>query len=161
MARDVPKLMAQIVSEQMSAPVDQLTVRGGRFDVLNREPFGYLNGEGVDAGSDGADWIVSKDRHIYDKAFATLSPINGKISSVRVKAEMIRSKLPNSVLSKIYRLSDVDGDGLLDGDEYALAMHLMAIKLDGHDLPLQLPTHLIPPSKRGHKTVNTKGFSFS
>ncbi|CAG2115448.1 unnamed protein product, partial [Medioppia subpectinata] len=152
MARDVPKLMSSIVSEQMSAPVDAYDIKGGKFDVLNREPFGYLKGEGWDAGADGtAQWIVEKSRHTYDKVFATLSPVNGKISSVRVKAEMIKSKLPNSTLNKIYRLSDVDRDGLLDADEYALAMHLMAIKLDGHDLPLALPPHLVPPSKRTTK----------
>ena len=44
---------------------------------------------------------------------------------------MIKSKLPNNVLGKIWKLSDVDKDGLLDADEFALAMHLINIKLDG------------------------------
>lgn len=61
---------------------------------------------------------------------------------------MVKSKLPNSVLGKIWKLSDVDHDGLLDGDEFALAMHLINVKLDGHDLPPELPPHLVPPSKR-------------
>ena len=65
------------------------------------------------------------------------------------KAEMIKSKLPNNVLGKVWKLSDVDKDGMLDSDEFALAMHLISIKMDGHDLPLELPTHLVPPSKRG------------
>lgn len=81
---------------------------------------------------------------------------------------MIKSKLPNNVLGKIWKLSDVDKDGMLDADEFALAMHLINIKLDGeslkktfynrmclfcfisgHDLPSDLPAHLVPPSKRG------------
>ena len=82
---------------------------------------------------------------------------------------MIKSKLPNNVLGKVWKLSDVDKDGLLDADEFALAMHLINIKLDGeikyhyttrgpnitfttltgHDLPTELPAHLVPPSKRG------------
>ena len=45
--------------------------------------------------------------------------------------EMIKSKLPNNVLGKVWKLSDVDKDGLLDSDEFALAMHLINIKLDG------------------------------
>jgi len=45
-------------------------------------------------------------------------------------------------------LSDVDKDGMLDDEEFALAMHLINIKLDGHDLPDELPIHLIPPTKR-------------
>ena len=44
---------------------------------------------------------------------------------------MIKSKLPNNVLGKIWKLADVDKDGMLDADEFALAMHLMNIKLDG------------------------------
>jgi len=62
---------------------------------------------------------------------------------------MIKSKLPNSVLGKVWKLSDIDHDGMLDIDEFALSMHLINIKLDGHDLPADLPEHLVPPSKRG------------
>jgi hypothetical protein len=65
-----------------------------------------------------------------------------------VKAEMMKSQLPSSVLGKIYRLADVDQDGLLDADEFALMMHLISVKLDGYDLPSSLPSHLIPLSKK-------------
>ena len=44
---------------------------------------------------------------------------------------MIKSKLPNNVLGKIWKLADVDKDGMLDADEFSLALHLMNIKLDG------------------------------
>lgn len=64
------------------------------------------------------------------------------------KEEFHKTKLPNSVLSKIWRLSDIDGDGLLDSDEFALAMYLVKIKLKGAELPTTLPKHLLPPSKR-------------
>ena len=78
-----------------------------------------------------------------------LDPINGKVSGAKAKKEMVKSKLPNSVLGKVWKLSDVDKDGQLDKDEFALAMHLIQVKLDGHDLPDELPTHLCPPAKRG------------
>lgn len=64
---------------------------------------------------------------------------------------MVKSKLPNSVLGKVWKLSDIDRDGMLDADEFALAMHLINVKLDGHDIPSdpsELPNHLVPPSKR-------------
>lgn len=64
------------------------------------------------------------------------------------KSEMVKSKLPNSVLGKIWKLSDIDQDGLLDADEFALAMHLINVKIEGHDIPSELPDHLVPPSKR-------------
>lgn len=70
--------------------------------------------------------------------------------------EMMKSKLPSSVLGKIYGLADVDQDGLLDADEFALMMYLISVKLDGHDLPSELPAHLIPPLKRkdAHQTAS-------
>lgn len=64
------------------------------------------------------------------------------------KEEFLKTKLPNSVLSKIWKLSDIDEDGLLDSDEFALAMYLVKIKLEGCELPVTLPEHLLPPSKR-------------
>lgn len=44
---------------------------------------------------------------------------------------MVKSKLPNSVLGKIWKLSDVDRDGQLDADEFALANYLINLKLEG------------------------------
>lgn len=61
----------------------------------------------------------------------------------------MKSKLPNSVLARVWQLSDVDRDGDLDRDEFALANYLVNLKQEGHDLPSELPEHLIPPSKKG------------
>lgn len=61
---------------------------------------------------------------------------------------MMKSKLPNSVLRRIWALSDIDQDGQLDRDEFALAMFLLDHKLAGNDLPETLPEKLVPPSKR-------------
>ena len=36
---------------------------------------------------------------------------------------------------------------MLDTDEFALANYLINLKLDGHELPIELPKHLVPPSK--------------
>lgn len=80
--------------------------------------------------------------------FESLKPTNGKISGATAKVELLKSKLPNSVLGKIWKLADVDKDGFLDKDEFALAMHLINVKLAGNEIPFQLPDHLIPPKKR-------------
>ena len=65
----------------------------------------------------------------------------------KAKAVMMESKLPNSVLSKVWSLADTDRDGLLSLSEFCLAMYLIDIKLAGHDLPTQLPEHLKPPAE--------------
>lgn len=64
------------------------------------------------------------------------------------REEMMKSKLPNSVLRRIWALSDIDQDGQLDRDEFAVAMFLIDHKLSMNDLPETLPERLIPPSKR-------------
>ncbi|KAL1435010.1 hypothetical protein MTO96_001560 [Rhipicephalus appendiculatus] len=127
---------------------DEQRVKGGAFDGLEQSPFGYGRGEGVDAGSLEPDWIVARERFKYDELFSSLGPVDGKISGAAAKGEMVKSKLPNSVLGKVWKLSDLDKDGMLDADEFALAMHLISVKVAGHDLPTELPEHLVPPSKR-------------
>lgn len=49
---------------------------------------------------------------------------------------MVKSKLPNTVLGKIWKLADVDKDGLLDDEEFALANHLIKVKLEATSCPL-------------------------
>ncbi len=44
---------------------------------------------------------------------------------------MVKSKLPNSMLGKIWKLADCDKDGMLDADEFALACYLINLKLEG------------------------------
>ena len=85
---------------------------------------------------------------LFLEIFNRLNPVDGKISGAAARKEMVNSKLPNKVLGKVWKLSDVDKDGMLDEEEFALAMHLIGIKQDGHDLPTELPNHLVPPSKR-------------
>ena len=52
------------------------------------------------------------------------------------------------LMFSFHRHSDIDGDGLLDDEEFALAMHLIHIKIEGHQIPEELPSHLIPPRYR-------------
>ena len=65
----------------------------------------------------------------------------------------MKSNLPNKVLGKIWKLADTDSDGMLDNEEFALAMHLIKVKVAGHEIPDDLPKHLIPPSKRSGANV--------
>jgi len=169
LAEDIAKLMAMVpLEEAMSKDNGTDKIEGGAFDGVmeSKTPFMYKGGEGINAGVGEVEWIISKDRYKYDAIFDTLNPIDGKVSGASAKGEMIKSKLPNNVLGKVWKLADVDKDGMLDADEFALAMHLMNIKLDGkhntifwnssnilifsgHDLPSELPAHLVPPTKRG------------
>ncbi|XP_015521927.1 EH domain-containing protein 3 [Neodiprion pinetum] len=149
LAEDIAKLMAMIPHEEMATSTEPM-IKGGAFEGVEDQvsPFGYKRGEGIDAGAGEPEWIVNKERYKWDSMFDSLGPMDGKITGAAAKSEMVKSKLPNSVLGKIWKLSDIDQDGLLDADEFALAMHLINVKIDGHDIPSELPDHLVPPSKR-------------
>ncbi|CAF0913808.1 unnamed protein product [Adineta steineri] len=154
LSEDVPKLMNMIPQEehaylQLQTQTANTTTQGNTiFTDQQATPFELGGVEGINAGFGENDWIVTRSRHEYDQIFTQLSPQNGKISGAAAKQEMIKSKLPNNVLGRIWKLSDVDKDGMLDIDEWALSQHLIKVKLDGHELPSALPEHLIPPSKR-------------
>uniref|UniRef100_G3N8N6 EH-domain containing 4 n=2 Tax=Gasterosteus aculeatus TaxID=69293 RepID=G3N8N6_GASAC len=124
------------------------------FDGSQDGPFGRGYGEGISAGADAEDWIVSREKHRYDEIFYMLTPVNGKITGVNAKKEMMNSRLPNTVLGKIWKLADCDHDGMLDDEEFALAQHLIKVKLEGYELPAELPEHLVPPSHRKDPTVD-------
>ncbi|ESO84446.1 hypothetical protein LOTGIDRAFT_196647 [Lottia gigantea] len=148
LATEIARLMQQIPQEEANQ-TDINVVHGGAFEGYNESPFGIGKGEGIDAGRGEHEWIVAQEQPEFNTRFDQLNPVDGKISGAAAKSELVKSKLPNSVLSKVWKLSDVDKDGMLDQDEWALANHLIKIKLEGHDLPSELPEHLIPPSKRG------------
>ncbi|XP_058715769.1 EH domain-containing protein 2 [Poecile atricapillus] len=128
-------------------------VRGGALDP-SPGPFGADSEEeeeDEDDEDDGEEWVVMKDKAKYDEIFYGLAPNNGKLSGLRAKGWMVSSKLPSSVLGRIWKLSDVDRDGMLDHEEFALAGHLIGAKLEGRGLPEDLPPRLVPPSKRRQK----------
>ncbi|XP_062368448.1 EH domain-containing protein 2-like [Cinclus cinclus] len=145
LSRDIPALSPLLAEEEPSGP----GVRGGAFDGA-LGPFGAGSEEDEDE-DDGDEWVVLKDKAKYDEIFYGLAPNGGKLSGRRAKGWMVASNLPSSVLGRIWQLSDVDRDGMLDHEEFALAGHLIGAKLEGRGLPADLPPRLVPPSKRRHK----------
>ncbi|KAF3835584.1 hypothetical protein F7725_028142 [Dissostichus mawsoni] len=89
-----------------------------------------------------------EEKNTFDGIFESLAPVNGLLSGDKVKPVLINSKLPLDVLGKVWDLSDIDKDGHLDRDEFAVAMHLVYRALEKEPVPSLLPSSLIPPSKR-------------
>jgi GTPase SAR1 family protein len=141
---EIPNLMKLMPAEDKDKESDGRTmITGGIFDDSIMP-----GGVGVDEGSDEFGWVVAKDKPKYDEIFNTLEQEKGKVTGRAAKEEMMKSHLPNKVLGKVWKLADTDNDGMLDSEEFALAMHLIKIKVEGHDIPDVLPRHLLPPSKR-------------
>ncbi|NWZ33685.1 EHD2 protein, partial [Brachypodius atriceps] len=147
LTRDLPAL-TPLLSEE--TPEDPPGVRGGALDGA-LGPFGASSDEEEDDDDDDDEWVVMKDKAKYDEIFYGLAPSGGKLSGRRARGWMVASNLPSSVLGRIWQLSDVDRDGMLDHEEFALAGHLIGAKLEGRGLPADLPPRLVPPSKRRHK----------
>ena len=60
----------------------------------------------------------------------------------------LTSKLPDDLLAHIWDLSDIQKQGKLTRDTFAIAMYLIRLKISGRDIPATLPASLIPPSMR-------------
>lgn len=91
--------------------------------------------------------------------FMSLQPQNGKVNGTTAKDYMVKTKLPYNILGKIWKLADIDLDGCLDSDEFALASYLIRLKLEGEEIPGTLPEHLVPPLKRTLVASRTAGDS--
>ncbi|MGH0179981.1 UNVERIFIED_CONTAM: hypothetical protein FKN15_003095, partial [Acipenser sinensis] len=94
-------------------------------------------------------WAVRpEEKGKFDGIFESLLPIHGLLSGDKVKPVLMNSKLPLDVLGRVWDLSDIDKDGHLDRDEFAVAMHLVYRALEKEPVPSVLTPSLIPPSKR-------------
>lgn len=92
--------------------------------------------------------IQGEEKQKFDKIFTSLGPMDGKLSGDKVKPVLLNSKLPFDLLGKVWELSDIDKDGMLDQDEFCVAMHIVYQALENNPVPQSLPSKLIPPSKR-------------
>ena len=94
-------------------------------------------------------WAVTRAEKIkYDGIFEQMQPEDGKVGGTKVAPVLKRSGLDQAVLRDIWYLVDVNEDGLLDADWFAVAMHLTMQTKKGEPLPPSLPEALIPPSCR-------------
>jgi len=133
---ELPRLMSQVPQDQEVANSDyMLNVKkrdGGALYDKNLTPFG----EGGTVDLLTAPVPVKK----YQYEFEQLGPdAEGKITGTQAKQPMQDSKLPNTTLRRIWNLGDIDKDGKLDCHEFAIVKHLMQMKLDGHEIPIEIP----------------------
>uniref|UniRef100_A0A8C7Z6M4 Epidermal growth factor receptor pathway substrate 15-like 1a n=1 Tax=Oryzias sinensis TaxID=183150 RepID=A0A8C7Z6M4_9TELE len=107
-------------------------------------------------------WAVRpEEKSKFDGIFESLIPTGGLLSGEKVRPVLINSKLPLDVLGKVWDLSDIDKDGHLDRDEFAVAMHLVYRALEKEPVPAVLPPTLVPPSKRKKSVCSVPGLPAS
>ena len=171
LSHDIPRLMAMFPQEGAPNPnaaaMEQSIGHVGANlhsqapppPATTQQPaYGSNYGGGAAAAASGpspfdapptAGWDVTADDKLrYDEVFASLNPAGGKVSGASVRPVLERSNLPTDLLRQVWNLSDIDRDGHLDADEFAVAMHLAREATNGKPLPASLPLSLMPPSKR-------------
>lgn len=114
---------------------------------LSRPPFGAPPQA---APAMSADWIISpQEKASYDNLFKTVDTMGrGYITGDQAVRFFSESGLPEDILAGIWDLADINSEGQLSRDEFAVAMYLIRQQRKGDQLPTTLPPNLIPPGLR-------------
>jgi len=136
LSHDIPELTKHAkIRQQEEKDLKSPTVNP--FDIKDRPTLG---------------WVVDRAlKQRYDNIFHTLNLTNGeKVSGANVKKLLVDSALPQDQLRQIWALADIDKDGHLDADEFAVCIYLIENLKNGNftSPPEELPDAMIPPSKR-------------
>ncbi|KAK5081096.1 hypothetical protein LTR70_008603 [Exophiala xenobiotica] len=117
--------------------------------MVNRQ---LATGTPLSAQSTGEPWMINAaDKARFDSVFATVDTAGqGFISGEQAVQFFGNARLPEEVLAQVWDLADINSDGLLNRDEFAVAMYLIRQQRGSHDgrVPQSLPAALVPPSMR-------------
>lgn len=104
-------------------------------------------------------WAInSRDKETFDEIFSTVDKANrGYITGDQAVGFFSNSKLSEEALAQIWDLADINSEGRLSRDEFAVAMFLIRQQRMQRDvLPRTLPPNLIPPSMRQQTRAPTQ-----
>lgn len=91
-------------------------------------------------------WTITQEqRDYYAQQFKQLQPdLHGYLAGNIARKFFEKSMLPVAELRKIWQLSDVTKDGMLNLEEFYTAMHLVVLRRNHICLPTVLPAQLNP-----------------
>jgi len=100
------------------------------------------------------EWAVqAAQKRKYTQVFnANDRTRSGYLTGAQARGVLVQSKLPQVTLAQIWTLSDIDGDGRLNCDEFILAMFLCEKAMGGEKIPVTLPQDWVPPNLRKIKS---------
>ncbi|OAP61891.1 hypothetical protein AYL99_04094 [Fonsecaea erecta] len=108
----------------------------------------------LSAQSTGEPWLITPaDKARFDSIFATVDRQGrGFITGDQAVEFFGNARLPEEILAQIWDLADINSEGQLNRDEFAVAMYLIRQQRGTKDgrgiLPASLPPALVPPSMR-------------
>ncbi|KAH8108467.1 hypothetical protein DFH11DRAFT_1095039 [Phellopilus nigrolimitatus] len=93
--------------------------------------------------------VTTEEKTRFDSFFDGLDTLKrGFIEGDVAVPFMLQSNLSEDVLAQVWDLADLNHDGRLTREGFAVAMHLIQGKLAGKEIPSTLPVSLVPPSMR-------------
>ena len=115
-------------------------------------PPGYSTPPPQSAQPTGQPWLITaQEKSSYDRFFSDIDKSGrGMISGEQAVDFFQNSNLPEDTLALIWDLADINSEGQLNRDEFAVAMYLIRQQRaqNAPPLPAFLPPALIPPSMR-------------
>ncbi|KAF2202304.1 hypothetical protein GQ43DRAFT_439804 [Delitschia confertaspora ATCC 74209] len=115
---------------------------------ISRMPYGTPP---QSAQTTGNDWLISpQEKASYDNLFSKVDTVGrGFITGEQAVQFFSDSGLPEDILAAIWDLADINSEGQLSRDEFAVAMYLIRQqRKPGTPLPTTLPPNLVPLSMR-------------
>ncbi|TMW59413.1 hypothetical protein Poli38472_004482 [Pythium oligandrum] len=132
LSKDIPKLMSSLPKRDKQVE-ELLNLAGSNPFAIPTEEF---------------EWELTPQKPEFDAIFKTLrTDSQGRATGAVCMAPLQATGCSQDKLKTIWDLSDVDKDGCLDADEFAVAMYLCNKAKEGEVLPAELPATLVPPSK--------------
>jgi len=132
---------------------------GGQTQPRTQSPLarapGYSTPPTQHAQPVSAPWLVTQqEKGQYDQSFSSINPNpTGLISGEQAVTFFSNANLPEDTLAQVWDLADIDSDGQLSRDEFAVAMYLIKQQRapNAAPLPAFLPAALVPPSMRSQQ----------
>jgi epidermal growth factor receptor substrate 15 len=106
----------------------------------------------MSAQTTGPQWLITPQEKVkYDQFFATVdTQRKGVVTGEQAVRFFSDSGLPEDTLASVWDLADINSEGQLTKDEFAVAMYLIRQQRmpNAAPLPAFLPPALVPPSMR-------------
>ena len=116
------------------------------------KPPGYSTPPPQSAQPTGAQWLITQqEKAQYDRYFSTIDTSGrGVLNGEQAVSFFSDSRLSEETLASIWDLADINSEGQLNRDEFAVAMYLIGQQRRPNPPPVPafLPAALMPPSMR-------------
>jgi len=111
---------------------------------LELASFLATSSDNTPASPTGGVWAVQEEQLAHYGTIFVGADVNDTqmLGPEEARAVLERTGLPEDELAQIWQLSDVDQDGHLMFAEFACAMHLASRRVQGLDIPAELPIEL-------------------